>query len=165
MKAANTHVPETNMPTTKAKKTTAKAAKKSNPKKPAKAQSQPAAKKKLSALDAAAQILAENGGSMSTKELIEAMAAKKLWVSPNGKTPAATLYAALLREINTKGANSRFQKIAPGQFAALSTRTPNAEKAARKGGKNTRNKTGTAAEQAAGAPEVLDAGSVTVPAA
>src|SRR5436190_563672 len=76
--------------------------------------------KKLSALDAAATVLAETGGSMGTKELIETMAAKKLWESPNGKTPAATLYAAILREITTKGKDSRFKKTEPGQFAATS---------------------------------------------
>lgn len=76
-----------------------------------------AANRKMSALDAAARVLAEAGGSMSTAELIAAMAAKKLWQSPNGKTPSATLYAALLREITTKGADSRFQKTAPGRFA------------------------------------------------
>jgi hypothetical protein len=105
------------MPATKNKKTTAKAAKKTAPKKA------PKATKKLSALDAAARVLSENGGSMSTKELIEAMAAKKLWESPNGKTPAATLYAALLREINTKGADSRFKKTEPGKFAATGAAT------------------------------------------
>jgi vancomycin resistance protein YoaR len=109
------------MPTTKAKKANPKAANKPAPKKPATAKAsapKPAAKKKLSALDAAAQVLTENGGAMNTKELIEAMAAQKLWQSPNGKTPAATLYAAILREITTKGTDSRFKKTEPGKFAA-----------------------------------------------
>ena len=75
-------------------------------------------KKKLSALGAAAQVLTENGGSMTTTELIEAMAAKKLWTSPNGKTPSATLYAAILREITSKGKDSRFKKTDPGKFEA-----------------------------------------------
>jgi hypothetical protein len=74
--------------------------------------------KKLSALDAAAQVLTEGGGSMTTKEMIEAMAQKNLWQSPNGKTPAATLYSAILREVTTKGKDSRFQKPEPGKFAA-----------------------------------------------
>lgn len=107
------------MPTKKAatgtKTTGAKGvAKKANPKTPAKAP----AKAKMSALDAAARVLSQAGEAMSTAELIEAMAAKKLWQSPNGKTPAATLYAAILREITTKGADSRFRKTAPGRFAA-----------------------------------------------
>jgi hypothetical protein len=98
-----------------AKKKTSTKSEATTTKKPAKAK---AAKKKLSALDAAAQVLAEQGGSMTTGELIETMAAKKLWESPNGKTPAATLYAAILREINTKGKDSRFRKTEPGKFAA-----------------------------------------------
>jgi len=54
---------------------------------------------------------------MTCKELIEAMAARGYWTSPGGKTPAATLYSALLREIATKGNGSRFQRTDRGQFA------------------------------------------------
>ena len=53
---------------------------------------------------------------MSTKQLIEAMAAKNYWTSPGGATPHATLYSALLREINAKGADARFVKVERGQF-------------------------------------------------
>jgi short subunit dehydrogenase-like uncharacterized protein len=73
--------------------------------------------KKMSALDAAAKVLGEKGVAMTCPELIGAMAAKGYWTSPGGKTPAATLYAALLREIATKGAAARFRKTAPGRFA------------------------------------------------
>jgi hypothetical protein len=55
---------------------------------------------------------------MTTAEMIEAMAKKKLWSSPNGLTPAATLYSAILREINTKGKDARFKKTERGKFAA-----------------------------------------------
>jgi hypothetical protein len=55
---------------------------------------------------------------MTAKELIEAMAAKGLWSSPNGRTPHATLYSALLREINSKGKEARFVKTERGKFAA-----------------------------------------------
>jgi hypothetical protein len=51
--------------------------------------------KKLSALDAAAQVLAETAQPMSCKEMIEAMAQKGYWSSPGGKTPASTLYTAV----------------------------------------------------------------------
>jgi len=74
--------------------------------------------KKLSAIDAAAKVLAESKQAMNAKELIEAMAAKKLWTSPGGKTPHATLYAAILREINSKGRDARFKKTQRGTFAA-----------------------------------------------
>jgi prophage DNA circulation protein len=74
--------------------------------------------KKLSALDAAAQVLAESGEPMNTREMIETLAAKKLWTSPGGKTPHATLYSAILREINEKGEDARFVKTERGKFAA-----------------------------------------------
>jgi hypothetical protein len=74
--------------------------------------------KKLTAIDAAAKVLGENGQAMNCKEMIEAMAEKKLWTSPGGKTPAATLYSAILREIGTKGKDARFNKTERGKFAA-----------------------------------------------
>ena len=75
------------------------------------------AARRLSALDAAAQVLAETGQPLSCPELIAAMAAKGYWSSPKGKTPAATLYSALTRAITTKGAAARFCKVGRGQFA------------------------------------------------
>jgi hypothetical protein len=72
---------------------------------------------KLSALDAAAKILGETGQAMTCRELIEAMAAKSYWTSPAGRTPQATLYAALAREIQTKKDQARFRKSARGKFA------------------------------------------------
>jgi hypothetical protein len=72
---------------------------------------------KRSALNAAAQLLAETGQAMSCAAMIEALAATGAWISPKGKTPAATLAAAILREIQTKGTAARFQKTGPGTFA------------------------------------------------
>ena len=76
--------------------------------------------KKLSCLDAAAKVLAETGEPLNTKRLVEAMAEKGYWTSPGGKTPHATLYSAILREINGKGAESRFVKSERGKFAHAS---------------------------------------------
>ena|SRR5437773_7687975 len=73
--------------------------------------------KNLSALDAAAQVLAETGQPMSCQEMIEAMAQKRYWSSPGGKTPASTLYSGILKEITTKGKESRFKKTDRGRFA------------------------------------------------
>ena len=73
--------------------------------------------KKLSALDAAAKVLAETRQPMSCKELIETMAHKGYWSSPGGKTPSATLYSGMIKEISTKGKESRFQKTGRGRFA------------------------------------------------
>jgi hypothetical protein len=73
--------------------------------------------KKLSALDAAAKVLGETGQQMNCQELILTMAEKGYWKSPGGQTPAATLYSAILREMKTKGRETRFKKTERGKFA------------------------------------------------
>jgi hypothetical protein len=75
------------------------------------------APQKLSALAAAARVLSETRQPMSCPELIAAMTDRNYWTSPNGKTPAATLAAALQREIVVKKDQSRFQKTGPGRYA------------------------------------------------
>jgi hypothetical protein len=87
-----------------------------NPKRQRKASVQPK-EKKLSALDAAAKVLAEEGRAMTCKEMLEVMAAKNYWTSPKGATPQGTLYSAILRELTTKGSAARFQKVERGKFA------------------------------------------------
>ena len=74
--------------------------------------------KRLGVLSAAHQVLGASPEPMTCQELIEAMATQKLWSSPNGKTPAQTLYAAVIREIKAKGAESRFAKTERGKFEA-----------------------------------------------
>ena len=73
--------------------------------------------KKLSALDAAVRVLGESGQAMNCQEMIAAMAAKGYWTSPGGKTPSATLYSSILRELKTKGGEARFRKTERGKFA------------------------------------------------
>ncbi|NLY01542.1 MAG: hypothetical protein GXY83_36080 [Rhodopirellula sp.] len=73
--------------------------------------------KRVSALDAAAQVLAKAGKPMRAQELIAAMAEQNLWKSPGGATPHATLYAAMQREERDKGTASRFRKVDRGLFA------------------------------------------------
>jgi hypothetical protein len=72
---------------------------------------------KLSALDAAARVLSESQQPMTCPELIAAMAAQGYWTSPAGRTPQATLHAALTREIQRKQDQSRFRKAERGKFA------------------------------------------------
>jgi len=74
--------------------------------------------KRVSALDAAAQVLAASEVPMRAKEMIAAMESKGLWTSPGGKTPEATLYAAIIREIAAKGTAARFKKHDRGVFVA-----------------------------------------------
>jgi hypothetical protein len=108
--------------TTKATKknaTVAKpAAKESKPAKPAK-QTEPT-DKKLSQIEAAIIILGKSKEAMNCKAMVEAMQAAGLWSSPGGATPEATLYASILREINTKAKDARFKKTERGHFTLAS---------------------------------------------
>ena len=71
--------------------------------------------KRPSGLDAAVKVLSEASEPMSCQQIVERMFAAKLWQT-SGKTPAATISAAITREIATKGEVSRFRKVAPGRF-------------------------------------------------
>jgi hypothetical protein len=93
-------------------------AKPANAPKSAKKPKAGAGDKKMSALDAAAKLLAETGEPMNCQDLIKGMADKGYWTSPGGLAPAATLYSAMTRELKTKGAESRFRKADTGKFAA-----------------------------------------------
>ena len=85
----------------------------------ARAEAQPPKKKtKPSALDAAARVLAGTDAAMTCLELIAVMAKKGYWTSPAGRTPQATLYSAIVREITTKGPSARFRKTGRGTFAS-----------------------------------------------
>jgi hypothetical protein len=74
--------------------------------------------KRVSAIDAAAQVLAGSKEPMNCMALVEAMATQGLWSSPNGKTPHATLYSAIIRETATKVKEARFVKKDRGMFTA-----------------------------------------------
>ncbi|MCC6680500.1 MAG: winged helix-turn-helix domain-containing protein [Phycisphaeraceae bacterium] len=95
-------------PATEAEQTAPKVAQE-----PAKKQLKP---KKLSLIDAAVQVLIEANEPMNCKQMVEEAAAKELWSSPKGKTPHATLYSSILRELHKKGAGARFQKTDRGLF-------------------------------------------------
>ncbi|MGH2271903.1 winged helix-turn-helix domain-containing protein [Anaerohalosphaeraceae bacterium U12dextr] len=75
----------------------------------------PARGRKLSGLDAAAQVLAEAKTPMNCIDMVKAIFDKGLWKS-DGNTPAATIYSAIIREIKAKGKDSRFRKTNKGLF-------------------------------------------------
>ena len=70
---------------------------------------------KMSGLDAAAKVLGDAGKPMSCKEMVETMLAKGLWQT-GGKTPDATIYSSIIREIAAKKEASRFRKADRGKF-------------------------------------------------
>jgi hypothetical protein len=80
------------------------------------AKAKPAKERRPSGLDAAAQVLKAKGEPMTCGAMVDAMLARKLW-STDGKTPAATIYSAILRECARKGDKSRFKKTDRGLFA------------------------------------------------
>jgi len=69
----------------------------------------------MSGLDAAAKVLGEANEPLNTKTIVERAIEKGYWKS-GGKTPAATVYAAIIREIAKKGDASRFTKADRGRF-------------------------------------------------
>jgi hypothetical protein len=105
-----------------AKKTTTDEPAQAPPAEPKPRKAKPAEQKpkKTSAIDAAARVLGEAKEPMNCQELIKVMADKGYWSSPGGKTPHATLYSAILREIGKKGKDSRFTKTERGKFTSNS---------------------------------------------
>ena len=74
--------------------------------------------KAMSLMDAAVNILSQGTGDpMRCKDIVDLAVKRGLWAPRTGKTPASTLYAAILREIVTKGDASRFVKTERGKFA------------------------------------------------
>ena len=74
-----------------------------------------AKERKPSGLDAAVRVLREAGTPLNCGDMIKTMLEKGYW-STGGKTPSATIYAAILRETTTKGEKSRFRKTDRGMF-------------------------------------------------
>ena len=75
----------------------------------------PKGERKPGILTLAADVLKDAKAPMGCKAIVEKVLAKGLWKT-SGKTPAATLYAAVIREIATKGKEARFHKTGRGQF-------------------------------------------------
>ena len=69
-------------------------------------------------IKAALQVLQERKVPMTCPEMIDVMATEGLWVTPGGKTPASTLYAAIGRSIKDEGKASPFRKTERGKFEA-----------------------------------------------
>ena len=69
----------------------------------------------LPLLDAAAFVLRESRTALSTREIIALVIERNLW-EPSGSTPWATLNAALNRDLQTNGTQSRFKKKNRGKY-------------------------------------------------
>lgn len=69
-----------------------------------------------SLINAAAEVLADADEPMSAKAMVEQAIQRGLWTPGSGKTPEASLYAAIIREIGHKGDQARFSKVERGRF-------------------------------------------------
>jgi len=72
--------------------------------------------RKSSGLDLAAMVLAKSNEPLTCMSIAEKAIAAG-WQT-KGKTPHATLYSAMIREIDKKGKDARFKKVGRGQFIA-----------------------------------------------
>ena len=75
----------------------------------------PRAKEPANLLDGAAAVLRKARRPMSCPEIVEAVLKAGTW-STEGKTPAATLSAAIHRDIRDQGKEARFVKHERGRF-------------------------------------------------
>jgi len=75
----------------------------------------PKGERKPSLLTLAADVLKDAKAPMDCKAIVEKVLSKGTWQT-KGKTPSATLYAAIIREIAAKGKDARFHKTDRGQF-------------------------------------------------
>ncbi|MDA8376362.1 MAG: winged helix-turn-helix domain-containing protein [Planctomycetia bacterium] len=73
-------------------------------------------KGKMSGLDAAATVLAKAGKPLTCREIVTKMFESGVWKS-SGRTPHATIYSAMLRDIDGNPGESRFEKTGRGLFA------------------------------------------------
>jgi len=71
--------------------------------------------RKVSGLDAAVMVLREAGTPLNCGDMATRMLETGLWKT-GGKTPANTLYSAIVMEIAKKGDASRFRKTSRGTF-------------------------------------------------
>ena len=65
--------------------------------------------KKIPGLTAAFMVLVDADKELGVKKIVE-IAAEKGWWKSGAATPHSTIYAAIIREIGTKGNDSRFQR-------------------------------------------------------
>jgi len=81
----------------------------------------PAKPKRISGLTAAFMVLVDADAELGAGAIVE-KAAEKGWWKSDAATPAATIYAAMIREIASKGDKSRFERGSKrGTFRAICT--------------------------------------------
>ena len=91
------------------------------------ARATPKKARRTSLLNAAAAVLAKAQEPMTCPEMVEAVLKAGTWKT-RGKTPAATLSAAIYREIQVRGKEARFAKAERGRFRLRAARRSSGRK-------------------------------------
>lgn len=78
----------------------------------------PKGERKPGLLALAADVLKDASAPMNCRTIVEKVLAQGVWQT-KGKTPSATLYAAIIREIAAKGKDARFRKTGKNLFEAV----------------------------------------------
>lgn len=71
---------------------------------------------KMSLLNAAVEVLRQNGKPLNTREIVAKAVADGLWNSTGAKTPNQTLYGSIFREIATKKNPRSVKSAEKGKF-------------------------------------------------
>jgi hypothetical protein len=72
--------------------------------------------KKIRQIEASILVLGKSKVAMNRKAMLEVMQVAGLWTTPKGATPDVTLYASILREIDTKGTDAQFRRTERAHF-------------------------------------------------
>ncbi len=88
-------------------------------------QAKPARKPAL--LDFAVRVLRDSSEPLGTKEMVAKIIGAGWW-NTKGRTPEATLYSAIIREIGCRDGKTRFVKEGRGRFALTQEAKENADK-------------------------------------
>jgi hypothetical protein len=88
---------------------------------------QPKPARKPSLLDFAVRVLRDSNEPLGTKEMVAKIIGAGWW-NTKGRTPEATLYSAIIREIGCRDGKTRFVKIGRGRFALTQEAKENPEK-------------------------------------
>lgn len=88
---------------------------------------QPKPARKPALLDFAVRVLRDSSEPLGTKEMVAKILGAGWW-NTKGRTPEATLYSAIIREIGSRDGKTRFVKIGRGRFTLTEESKGNAEK-------------------------------------
>ncbi len=74
------------------------------------------------------QVLQDRKAAISSPKIIDVLATQGLWISPGGKNPSATLFAAISWRIKSLGMASPIRKTEREKFGAMTNDSQNGQR-------------------------------------